>query len=62
VVVNEITIVGSRCGLFQRALDYMNSKAGLSSLIESIFPANKGLDAFDKAKIKGSKKVLIDFR
>lgn len=62
LVVNEITTIGSRCGLFQPAIDYIASKIDLSPLIESVYPASKAIEAFERAKTKGSKKVLIDFR
>jgi threonine dehydrogenase-like Zn-dependent dehydrogenase len=62
VVVNELTIIGSRCGLFQPALRYLQSGVDLSSLIEAIYPADQILEAFDKAKTKGAMKVLVDFR
>lgn len=61
VVIDEITIVGSRCGLFQPALDYLKTGVDLSTLISAIYPINKGLEAFEEAKRKGSLKVLIDF-
>ncbi|MBN1927303.1 MAG: alcohol dehydrogenase catalytic domain-containing protein [Prolixibacteraceae bacterium] len=61
VVVNEITIVGSRCGLFKPALDYLSSGVDLNPLIQAIYPIDNGLEGFEKAKIKGSLKVLIVF-
>jgi threonine dehydrogenase-like Zn-dependent dehydrogenase len=61
VVVNEITIVGSRCGLFKPALDYMENGVDLSPIIQTIYPIDKGLEAFEAARTKGSLKVLIDF-
>jgi threonine dehydrogenase-like Zn-dependent dehydrogenase len=62
VVVNEITILGSRCGLFSPALSYMRNKPNLSEIIEAIYPSNKALEAFEHAKRKGTLKILIDFR
>jgi threonine dehydrogenase-like Zn-dependent dehydrogenase len=61
VVVNEITIVGSRCGLFKPALDYLKTGVDLSSIIQTIYPIDKGLEAFEAAKTKGSLKVIIQF-
>ena len=61
VVINEITIVGSRCGLFQPAIDYLATGVDLSPLIMAVYPIDKGLEAFDLACTKGSLKVLIDF-
>jgi len=61
VVIDEITIVGSRCGLFQPALDYLKTRVDLLPLISAIYPIDKGLEAFEEAKRKGSLKVLINF-
>jgi alcohol dehydrogenase len=61
VVVNEITIVGSRCGLFKPALDYLETGVDLSPLVQAIYPIDKGLEAFEAAKTKGSLKVMIEF-
>jgi len=61
VVVNEITIVGSRCGLFQPALDYLASGVDLSTLITAIYPIEKGVEAFEVAETKGILKVMIEF-
>lgn len=61
VVVNEITIVGSRCGLFRPALDYLVTRVDLSPLITAIYPIDQGLEAFETAKAKESLKVMIRF-
>jgi threonine dehydrogenase-like Zn-dependent dehydrogenase len=61
VVVNEITIVGSRCGLFKPAVDYLKTEVDLSPIIQAIYPIDKGLEAFEAARTKGSLKVMIDF-
>jgi threonine dehydrogenase-like Zn-dependent dehydrogenase len=59
VVVNEITIVGSRCGLFQPAIDYMKTGVDLSAIIQAVYPIEKGIEAFEAAMKKGSLKVMI---
>jgi len=61
IVVNEITIVGSRCGLFQPAIDYLKTGVDLSPIIQEVYPIEKGIEAFEAAKTKGSLKVMIDF-
>jgi len=61
VVVNEITVIGSRCGLFKPALDYLSTGADLYPLIQAVYPIEKGLEAFETAKTKGSLKVIILF-
>lgn len=60
VVVNEITIVGSRCGMFSPALDILKSgKIDVESLISDEFPLSKGVQAMEKAMEKGVMKVLL---
>lgn len=61
VVVNEITVIGSRCGLFQPALDFLASSIDLSPIIEKVYPISEALQAFETARTKGSMKVMIDF-
>lgn len=61
VVVNEITVIGSRCGLFQPALDYLERGVDLSPLISVVFPFEKALEAFEAAKTKGAMKVMLSF-
>ncbi|MBN1768564.1 MAG: alcohol dehydrogenase catalytic domain-containing protein [Prolixibacteraceae bacterium] len=63
VVVNEISVIGSRCGLFKPALNYIEQNPNpLSEFIEAVYPAENALSAFEHAKRRGSMKVLIDFR
>lgn len=61
VVVNEITLIGSRCGVLQPAIEYLKSRVDLSPLIQAVYPIDDGIKAFEKAKNKGSLKVLISF-
>ncbi|MCF8357167.1 MAG: alcohol dehydrogenase catalytic domain-containing protein [Prolixibacteraceae bacterium] len=61
VVVDEITIVGSRCGLFKPALEYIKTGVDLSPIVQKVFPTEKALDAFELAKTRGSLKVMVDF-
>jgi threonine dehydrogenase-like Zn-dependent dehydrogenase len=61
VVVNEITLIGSRCGPFPAAIKAI--KAGsvdLSPLISRTFPLDEGVRAFQYASDKNSLKVVID--
>jgi len=60
VVVDEITIVGSRCGRFAPALELL--KKGLvdvKSLISEEFALADGLKAMNRAEQKGVMKVLL---
>lgn len=60
VVVDEITIIGSRCGRFSPALDLLkNRKVDVESLISDEFPLAQGVEAMEKAKQKGVMKVLL---
>jgi threonine dehydrogenase-like Zn-dependent dehydrogenase len=60
VVVDEITLVGSRCGPFEPALRLLESReVDPLPLIEAEFPVNEGLKAVRKAGEPGMLKVLI---
>jgi threonine dehydrogenase-like Zn-dependent dehydrogenase len=60
VVVDEITVVGSRCGRFAPALDLLESGAvDVSRLISDEFPLHEGLRAFEQASGPGILKVLL---
>jgi len=60
VVVNELRIIGSRCGPFPRALQAMSQGAiDPRPLITATFPLEQALEAFDLARQRQSLKVLI---
>ena len=60
IVVDEINIVGSRCGPFEPALRLMESKqVDPSVLIDSEFPLGEALKAFEHAAESGVLKVLV---
>jgi threonine dehydrogenase-like Zn-dependent dehydrogenase len=60
VVVDEISIIGSRCGRFQPAIDLLKKKAiNLDSLISEEFPLSKGVQAMSRARTRGILKVLL---
>lgn len=62
LVVNEVTCIGSRCGPFPPALRLLaEGKIDTESLIEAEFSAGEALLAFERAAVKGSRKVLIRF-
>jgi len=62
IVVDEIHVVGSRCGPFEPALRSLSEKCiRLGPLISGIFSFSRAAEAFEKAKEKDSLKVLIDF-
>jgi len=60
VVVDEITIVGSRCGRFQPAIDLLSSKkVKVDDLISEELPLSDGVKAMEVAANKGVLKVLL---
>ncbi|MGI8884608.1 MAG: zinc-binding dehydrogenase, partial [Pyrinomonadaceae bacterium] len=60
VVVDEITIVGSRCGRFAPALKLLESGAiDVESLISEELPLENGVAAMQRASRKGVMKVLL---
>jgi threonine dehydrogenase-like Zn-dependent dehydrogenase len=60
ITVNELNIVGSRCGDISQALYFLQKKwLDPLPLIEAIYPLNQYQQAFAKARQKGSKKVLL---
>lgn len=60
LVVDEITLVGSRCGPFEPALRLLASRAiDVRPLIHATYPLEDGLTAFEHAQRRGALKVLI---
>lgn len=61
IVVDEIKLVGSRCGPFAPALKLLESgKISVLPMVQARFELQDGLAAFDRASQKGTLKVLID--
>ena len=60
IVIDEITVLGSRCGQFPPALRLLESeKVDFSPLISGIYSIDDALDAFEKNKEKDTLKVLL---
>ena len=60
-VVNEISIIGSRCGLFSKAIEFLlTHKPDLSPLISASYPFSRALEAFEKTKDKEVLKVILE--
>jgi threonine dehydrogenase-like Zn-dependent dehydrogenase len=60
LVVDEITILGSRCGRFEPALDLLKKGAiDIDSLISEEYPLAKGVHAMERAGKKGVLKVFL---
>jgi threonine dehydrogenase-like Zn-dependent dehydrogenase len=60
IVVDEVHLVGSRCGPFAPALRLLARRlVDVQSLITAIYPLGQALQAFERARSKGSLKVLV---
>jgi alcohol dehydrogenase len=60
LVVDEITVVGSRCGPFPAALRLLAQRlVEVESLIHAIYPLDEGLAAFEQAIAPGVLKILL---
>jgi alcohol dehydrogenase len=60
IVVDEVTLVGSRCGPFAPALRLLAmGLVDVRSLIAATYPLEQGLAAFDHARSRGVVKVLV---
>jgi alcohol dehydrogenase len=62
IVINEITVVGSRCGLFKEGLAMLQDYPDMpiERLITGKYPIDRALEAFDRARAPGALKVLIE--
>ena len=61
LVVNEITVVGSRCGVFPPALAALaEKKIAVAPLIEKVYPLRDAVEAVAHAGRPGVLKVLLD--
>lgn len=62
IVIDEITVLGSRCGQFPAALRMLKSgKVDFSPLISATYDINDAMEAFEKNKEKDTLKVLLKF-
>ena len=60
VVVDEITIVGSRCGRFEPAVRLLaEGKIDVIPMISTDLPLSRGVEAMAEAQAKGAMKVLL---
>ncbi len=61
IVVNEIVLVGSRCGNMQLALEFLKDRlVDVGELVEAVYPLERFEEAFSVASRPGAKKVLLD--
>ncbi len=60
LVVDEITVIGSRCGPFDAAVQLLaDNKIPVQELVEAEYPIADGLAAFDHAAQPGVRKILL---
>ncbi len=63
LVLDEITVIGSRCGPFAPALRALERKlVDVYPLIAGMYPFSEIFEAYEKSKSKNALKVLVDFR
>ncbi|MGF1600638.1 MAG: alcohol dehydrogenase catalytic domain-containing protein [Thermosynechococcaceae cyanobacterium] len=61
LVVDEITVMGSRCGPFEKALEVLAAEqVDVQPLIDARYPLSDALNAFSHAQRRGTLKVLIE--
>jgi threonine dehydrogenase-like Zn-dependent dehydrogenase len=61
VVIDEVTIVGSRCGPFDQALAALEAgRVSVLPLVSGRFGLSKGIEALEQASQKSVMKVLLD--
>ena len=61
-VINEITLIGSRCGPFEPALRAMEHGLDVRPLISGVYPLEEAETAVKEAGEKESLKILLDMR
>lgn len=60
VVVDEIKVVGSRCGPFAPAIEALASgKIDCAPLVSGVYPLDKGVEAIGRAGERGVLKVIL---
>lgn len=61
IVIDEITVVGSRCGPFAPALKALEERRiDVESLIDATYPLSEALAAFERATSTPTLKILLD--
>jgi threonine dehydrogenase-like Zn-dependent dehydrogenase len=60
IVINEINLIGSRCGPFTDALAALaEQQVSVTPLIDKIYPLRDGVEALQHALRSGAKKILL---
>ena len=62
IVVDEIRLIGSRCGPYDKALALLEAgKVDPQALIDAVYPLSEGLSGIAQSQEPGILKVLLDF-
>jgi 2-desacetyl-2-hydroxyethyl bacteriochlorophyllide A dehydrogenase len=60
LAVKELTVIGSRCGRFEAAIDLLKGhRLDPTPLIDAQYPLSEALAAFEKARRPGTLKVMM---
>ena len=60
LVINEINLIGSRCGVFPDALEALAANnTSVVPLIEQVYPLEQGIEAIQHAARPGARKILL---
>jgi threonine dehydrogenase-like Zn-dependent dehydrogenase len=60
IVINEINVIGSRCGPFADALEALAAKrVSVTPLVEQIYSITDGVEALRQAGRTGARKILL---
>ncbi|MBL9013162.1 MAG: zinc-binding dehydrogenase, partial [Myxococcales bacterium] len=63
VVVDEITVIGSRCGRFAPALELLGRKAvEVEDLISEVMPLDRATQAMERAAAPGVLKIVLEMQ
>jgi threonine dehydrogenase-like Zn-dependent dehydrogenase len=63
IVIDELTLVGSRCGPFEPAIEALaDDFVSVDPLVDEVFALQNALAAFERARAPGVLKVLLDMR
>lgn len=63
IVIDEITVVGSRCGPFAPAIEALAAgRFDVARLVEAVYPLDEAEAAFAHAARKGAAKILLKVR
>ena len=62
IVINEITVLGSRCGQFGPALRLLkNNRIDFKPFISKMYSINDAIEGFEANKAKDSIKIILKF-